>query len=76
MLILNAVVQTPMMLNAQVPKNWQLSQKTPKRLHKLVLASRKLKLQKIAEELKISECNVFTISHEPLSMRKLYSEWV
>ena len=34
-----------------------------KKLHKLVLASRKLKLYEIAEELKISEGSVFTILH-------------
>ena len=42
-----------------------------KKLHKLFLADRKLKLCEIAEEVKISECNVFTILHEHLSMRKL-----
>ena len=47
-----------------------------KRLHKLVLADRKLKLREIAEELKISEGSVFTILHEHLSMRKLCSKWV
>ena len=47
-----------------------------KKLHKLVLANCKLKLHEIAEELKISEGNVFTILHENLSMRKLYSKWV
>ena len=47
-----------------------------KKLHKLVLADRKMKLCEIAEELKISEGNVFTILHEHLSMRKLCSKWV
>ena len=47
-----------------------------KKLHKLVLADRKLKMHEIAEELKISEGSVFTILHEHLSMRKLCSEWV
>ena len=47
-----------------------------KKLPKLVLADRKLKLHEIAEELKISEGSVFTILHEHLSMRKLYSKWV
>ena len=59
-----------MMLNAQVVQIWQLSQKTPKN-SKLVLADHKLKLCEIAEELKISEGNVFTILHEDLLMRKL-----
>ena len=47
-----------------------------KNIHKLVLADRKLKLSKIAEELKISEGSVFTILHEYLLMRKLCSKWV
>ena len=47
-----------------------------KKLHKLIQADRKLKLHEIAEELKISEGNVFPISHEYLSMRKLCSKWV
>ena len=42
-----------------------------KKLHKLILADHKLKLYEIAEDLKISEGSVFTISHEHLSMRKL-----
>ena len=42
----------------------------------IILADHKLKLREIAEELKISEGNVFTILHELLSMRKLYSQWV
>ena len=47
-----------------------------KKLHKIVLADRKLKLYETAEELKISEGSVFTILHEHLSMRKLCSKWV
>ena len=47
-----------------------------KKLHKLILADRKLKLREIVEELKISEGNVFPILHEHLSMRKLCSKWV
>ena len=73
MLTLNMVVHTQMMLNSQVTQILQLSQKTPKKLHKLILADRKLKLCEIAEELKISEGSVFTILHEHLSMRKLCS---
>ena len=76
MLSLNAVVQTQMMLNAQVGQIRQLSRKTLKKLHKLVLADRKLKLREIAKELKISEGSVFTILHANLSMRKLCSKWV
>ena len=54
---------------AVVPEN-------TKKFHKLVLADHKLKLIEIAEELKISEGNVFTILDEHLSMRKLCSKWV
>ena len=61
MLTLNAVIQTQMLLNAQATQIWQLSQKTPKKLHKLVLANHILKLHEIAEELKISESSIFTI---------------
>ena len=49
--------------SAVVPEN-------TKKLHKLVLANRKLKL------CEISEGSVFTILHEHLSMRKLSSRWV
>ena len=76
MLILNVVVQTQMMLNAQVAQIQQLSQKTPKKLHKLFLADCKLKLHEIAEELKISEGSVFTILDKHLSIRKQCSKWV
>ena len=71
MLILNTIVQTQMMLNATavVPEN-------TKKLHKLILANRKLKLHEIAEELKISEGSVFTILHKHLSMKKLCSKWM
>ena len=64
-----------MMLNSQVVQIQQLSQKTPKKLCKLVLVNHKLKLCEIAEELKILEGSVFTILHEHLSMRKLGSKW-
>ena len=47
-----------------------------KKVHKRVLADRKLKLREIAGTLKISEGSVFTILHENLSMRKLSSKWV
>ena len=55
--------------SAVVPENTN-------KLHKLVLVDHKLKLREIAEELKISECSIFTILHEHLSMRKLCSKWV
>lgn len=47
-----------------------------KKVHKIVLADRKLKLREIAEELMISEGSAFTILHKHLSMRKLCSKWV
>ena len=40
----------------------------------MVLADRKLKLREIADTLKISECSVFTILHENLSIRKALFE--
>ena len=55
--------------SAVVPEN-------TKKLHKLIFADHKLKLHEIAEELKITEGSIFTILHEHLSMRKLYSKWV
>ena len=53
--------------SAGVPEN-------TKKLHKLILANRKLKLHEIAEELNISKGSVFTILHKHLS--KLCSQWV
>ena len=47
-----------------------------KKVHKLVISDRKLKLREIAETVKISEGSVFTIMHEHLTMRKLFSKWV
>ena len=44
--------------------------------HKIVLGDRKLKFSEIADTLKISEGSVFTILHESLGMRKLFSNWV
>ena len=41
-----------------------------KKVHKLILADRKLKLLDIADTLKISEGSVFTILHEHLNMRQ------
>ena len=77
---LNVVVQTQKILNVQVTKIRQLSQKTQKtknkktkttKKHLLVLADCKLKLRKIAEELKISEGSILNILNEHMSMRKL-----
>ena len=59
----------------QVAQIQQLSWKK-KKLHKLALANSKLKSYEIAEELKISEGSEFTILHEHLSLRKLFSKWV
>ena len=53
--------------SAFVPEN-------TKKLHKLILADRKMKLREIAEELKISEGGVLTILREHLSMRMLCSK--
>ena len=44
--------------------------------HKIVLGDRKLKLREISDTLKVSEGSVFTILHESLGMRKLFSKWV
>ena len=44
--------------------NSEVVPENTKKLHKLVLADRKLKLREIAEKLKISEDSVFTIFHE------------
>ena len=46
------------------------------KVHKIVLGGRKLKLRVIDDALKISEGSVFTILHESLGMRKLFSKWV
>ena len=46
------------------------------KVHKIVLGDRKLKLREIANTLKISEGSVFTILHESLGMRKLFSKWL
>ena len=46
------------------------------KVHKLVIFERKLKLREIAETIKLSEGSVFTIMHEHLTMRKLFSKWV
>ena len=40
------------------------------------MRDRKLKLHEIADTLEISEGSVFTILHESLGMRKLFSKWV
>ena len=76
MLTLNAVVQIQKMLKAKVTQIQQLSQKKIKKLYKLILANHKLKLRKVADELKVSEDCVFAILYRYLSMRKLYSKWV
>ena len=44
------------------------------KVHKIVLGNRKLKLRKIADTLKILEGSVYTILHESLGMRKLFSK--
>ena len=47
-----------------------------KKVHKLVISDRKLKLREIAKTVKITEGRVFTIMHEQLTMRKLFSKEV
>ena len=46
------------------------------KVHKIVLGNRKLKFREIADTLKISEDSVYTILHESLGMRKLFSKLV
>ena len=55
--------------SAVVPKNIT-------KVHKIVLGDRKLKLREIADTLKILESSLFTILHESLGLRKLFSKWV
>lgn len=47
-----------------------------KKVHKMVFRNRKLKLREIANMINISEGSVFTILHEHLGMKKLFSKWV
>lgn len=47
-----------------------------KKVHKIVLADRKLKVHEIANIVKISDGSVATILHEYLGMRKLCAKWV
>ncbi|KAF7273419.1 hypothetical protein GWI33_013872 [Rhynchophorus ferrugineus] len=47
-----------------------------KKTHKMILNDRKLKLNKIADSLKISTERVHHIIHEYLGVRKLCAKWV
>ncbi|KAF7283525.1 hypothetical protein GWI33_000358 [Rhynchophorus ferrugineus] len=47
-----------------------------KKIHKIILTGRKLKLNKIADTLRISTERVHHIIHEYLVMRKLCAKWV
>ncbi|KAF7269843.1 hypothetical protein GWI33_017133 [Rhynchophorus ferrugineus] len=47
-----------------------------KQIHKMILNDRKLKLNEIADTLKISTERVHHIIHEYLGMRKLCAKWV
>ena len=47
-----------------------------KKILKIILSDRKVKLQDIADILKISKGTVFKGVHENLSMNELYSKWV
>ena len=46
------------------------------KVHKIVLGDRKSKLREIAGTSKITEGSGFTILHESLGMRKMFSKWV
>ncbi|XP_040581185.1 uncharacterized protein [Lepeophtheirus salmonis] len=43
---------------------------------KIIMGSRKVKLQKIADNLKLSKGSVLTIIYEHLSIKKLFSKWM
>ena len=47
-----------------------------KKIMKVILSDRKVKLQEIADILKLSKDTVFKVVHEHISMKKLYSKWV
>ncbi|KAF7262957.1 hypothetical protein GWI33_003795 [Rhynchophorus ferrugineus] len=47
-----------------------------KKIHKMILNDRKLKLNEIADTLKISNEHVHRIIHEYLGMRKFWAKWV
>ena len=66
LLTFNAIVQTNNAERSGRPNSAVVQENTQK-LHKLVLANREFKFHGIAEELKISEGNAFTILHENLS---------
>lgn len=46
------------------------------KVHKMVLADCKVKVQEIADSLKISKGSAHTIVHERLGMTKIFSKWV
>lgn len=46
------------------------------KVEKLIHSNRKVKLQEIADALKLSKGTIFTIAHEHLGMKKLFSKWV
>ena len=58
------------------PSNSSVVPENIKKVHKMVLADRKLKLREITDTLKISEGSVLIILHEHLRMRMLCSKWV
>ena len=73
---LNAIVKnTDDAEHSGRPKSAILPENITK-VHKIVLGGRKLKLREIAHTLKISEGRVFTMLHQSLGMRKLFSKWV
>ena len=76
MQILNAVEQTPKTRSAQIVQLRWLCPKHTKKILKIISSDRKVKLQEIADILKISKGTVFKLVHENLSMKKSYSKWV
>ena len=76
MQILNAVEQTPKTRSAQVVQLRRLRPKTQEKILKIISFDRKVKLQEIADILKISKGTGLKVVHENLSIKKLYSKWV
>nr|XP_040566407.1 uncharacterized protein LOC121116227 [Lepeophtheirus salmonis] len=43
---------------------------------KIIMGNRKVKLQKMADALKLSKGSIYSIIHKHLGMKKLFSKWV
>ena len=76
MQILNTVQQTPKMRSGRVVQLRWIRPEIQKNILKIILSDRKVKLQEIADILKILKGIVFRFVHENLSMEKFYSNWV